>query len=75
MALPLWQRGQRASLGTRVPQHVSVESVSISSDGSYVAVGTEGGPKPNVGGSVYLFGHEGNLLWVYHHEVEPHPPV
>lgn len=62
--IPLWTY--------EFPEHISLESVSISADGNYIAVGTEGGPAPNIGGSVYLFDTDGNIVWSYFHEVEPY---
>lgn len=61
---PLWSRefsGQEEA-----------HSVAMSSDGNYIVVGTKGGPAPNIGGSVYLFDNDGNIVWSYFHEVEPY---
>jgi len=58
------------------PEHTYGMSVSLSADGGYIVVGTEGGPAPNIGGSVYLFSKESNVpVWSYHHEVEPYSYV
>lgn len=74
--LYLFSRADNTPLWTyEFPEHISVESVSISADSSYIAVGTEGGPRPNIGGSVYLFDKDGNLLWSYYHEVEPYAHI
>jgi len=54
-------------------EHEEASSVAMSSDGNYIAVGTEGGPAPNIGGSIYLFSKDSSQpLWVYNHEVEPY---
>jgi hypothetical protein len=65
--VPLWSWGP--------PGRAYINSTSLSADGNYIAVGTGGGPAPNIGGSVYLFDKAGDIVWFYHHEVKPYRRV
>lgn len=71
--LHLFSRQSNTPLWSWVPpEQTYISSASISPNGNYIAVGTEGGPAPNIGGSVYLFNKDGNIVWSYFHEVEPY---